>query len=99
MEADFFHREELLPDGGNLLFQLGLRRDIAGIQPAWAQWKLFMGEEKPPKYEKHRIGAFRAHQEDLSILVRAEACIWLAELLNGLFEDPAEFRRLGREPK
>ena len=52
---------------------------IAGIQPAWAHWKLFIDEEVP-KYDKTE--GVQKYQDALSTRVRAVVCTWLAERLN-----------------
>ncbi|MEE8607937.1 MAG: hypothetical protein V3S55_10040 [Nitrospiraceae bacterium] len=51
-------------------------RVIAGVSPAWAQWKMFF-DTPPPKRDKV-VDTAAAYQDRLSIKVRLEACRWLS---------------------
>ena len=51
-------------------------RVIAGVQPAWAQWKSFFGDALPKRDKVVETAA--AYQERMSALVRLEACRYVA---------------------
>lgn len=75
-------------------------RVIAGVSPAWAQWKVFFEYEPVPKRDKV-VQTAANYQDGLSALVRAEACQWLAlrfDLWGGADVDEAEHAYAGAEP-
>lgn len=53
-------------------------RVIAGITPAWAQWKVFFEDQPHPERDKG-IELVGEYHDRISAIVRNEACRWMAE--------------------
>lgn len=70
---------------------------IAGLQPAWVSWRLFLEETPIPPRDKG-IETARVYQERLGILVRKEVCRWLSKHLDALPLYTNESCGIVREP-
>lgn len=55
---------------------------IAGISPAWPWWKVFCPDNIPPKYDQRDSNSFAQHRDEVSLRVRREACLFIANRLN-----------------
>ena len=57
-------------------------RIIAGIRPAWVQWRVFYPNEEVPARDKELGESVQQYHDRVGILVRQAACEWLANLVD-----------------